>query len=88
MSVTPADPDALRVSARTIQRLAMSLGGCQALELHRRAGTEVWRGPLASACRDDLVMIRRRLLAAQDELLHAARRLSRLAAEADTLARR
>jgi hypothetical protein len=33
-------------------------------------------------------MIRRRLLAAQDELLHAARRLSRLADEADTLARR
>lgn len=73
----------LRTRAHHLRGLATQLIACSVGDLSRRAGDEVWRGPLADRCRDELVAARRRLDVAADELRHHALVLDRRADEAD-----
>lgn len=81
------DSSHLRDRARSLRRLAASVRDCGATQLWRRAGPDTWVGPVAQACHDDLLAIRRRLLTAGDELDAQARRLE-ADAEAAELAER
>lgn len=84
---TPDPIAVLRERARSLRRLAASLDASGAGALWRRAGTDTWEGPLARACLDDLLVIRRRLTEARDDLTVAARRLDAQADAADVAAR-
>ncbi len=62
----------LRARAQQLRRFAGLLAERSIADLRRRAGDDVWRGPLADRCRDDLAMAQCRLDSAADELrLHA-----------------
>ncbi len=71
----------LRARARSLRDLRRRVEASPALDLHRRAGPDTWRGPSSRACADDLAVLRARLLAAADHLAAEARRLDRLASE-------
>lgn len=73
----------LRARADRARRAANELRTSPALDLHRRSLTEVWQGPVAQRCVDDLIVARRQLLAASDTLVAIATRLDRLAEQAE-----
>jgi hypothetical protein len=83
-----ADPVAhqLRVRAAVLRTLASSISTCDAVELRRRAGDDVWIGPTAARCHDDLTALGRRLVDAAEQLTQRARLLDRRAAELEVLA--
>jgi hypothetical protein len=74
----------LRAQATRVRRVANELGASPALELHRRSLTDVWQGPVAQRCLDDLVLVRCRLESASDSLRALAVRLDRLAEQAES----
>jgi len=81
MANTPADQ--LRTRATTLRAFATQLRGLDALDLVRRAGADTWLGPSAEQCRAELLGARRELQRAGDEVLIAAHRLERRAADLD-----
>jgi hypothetical protein len=76
-SPLPPSPHALelRHRAQVLRRLGQRLGDTPATTLALRAGPEVWAGPAAQQCLDDLRRMARSLLAAADAAFSAARRL-------------
>lgn len=66
-----------------MRRLAGLLAERSVADLRRRAGDDVWRGPLADRCRDDLTMAQCRLDSAADELRLHALLMERRAEEAE-----
>ena len=84
MPPTPTSPDALRSRAAQLRTTASILDGADALDLHRRAGEDVWLGPTARHCRDDLVTLRHLLLTAGTELRAQARALETRASVLET----
>lgn len=82
------DPAAtvLRGRARTLRRLGAALLDAEASRLHLRAGPEVWSGPAAATCLDELQVLRRRLADARDDLERRAIRLEAQAARLDAVA--
>lgn len=68
---TPAELE----RAVELRRLARELQNLRVLDLYRRAGPEVWVGPVAQQCLDQLTNYRRLILIEADGLLAAARRL-------------
>lgn len=74
---------ALRARATSLRRLATRLAAHDLGEVRRRAGDDVWRGPLADRCRDEVSSAQRRLDAAVDDLRRHALVLERHADEAD-----
>ncbi|MEX0847089.1 MAG: hypothetical protein WD023_04850 [Ilumatobacteraceae bacterium] len=83
------DPAAalLRTRARNLRRLGTALLETQAARLHRRSGPEVWSGPAAATCLDELQLLGRRLADARDDLERRAIRLDEQAARLDAIAR-
>jgi hypothetical protein len=74
---------ALRARATGLRRLATRLVELDLREIRRRAGDDVWRGPLADRCRDEAYVAQRRLELAVDDLRRHALILERQADEAD-----
>jgi hypothetical protein len=79
--VIPSSPEpaALRARASGLRTAARSLYTSPIVDLHLRAGTDVWIGPTASDCQADLVSMGRRITDAADELVRRARRLEQQA---------
>ena len=78
-----AQIEALRARASALRQLARHLDECAVHRLTQRAGTDVWAGPLAQQCLDELSGARRRLNRASDTCRAGAVRLE---AQADQLA--
>ncbi|MCU1359887.1 MAG: hypothetical protein JWN99_1176 [Ilumatobacteraceae bacterium] len=58
----------------------------EAVGLRLRAGLDVWMGPTATRCHDDLTALGRRLTSAGDDLIARARSLERRALALDFVA--
>ncbi|MCX6520087.1 MAG: hypothetical protein NTZ21_05445 [Actinobacteria bacterium] len=77
---------ALRARATGLRRLATQLTERDLRNLYdvrRRAGDDVWRGPLPDRCRDEVLVAQRRLDLAVDDLRRHALVLERQADEID-----
>ncbi len=74
---------ALRARATSLRRLATQLAERDLREIRRRAGDDVWRGPLADRHRDEVLIAQRRLDIVVDDLRRHALVLERQADEAD-----
>lgn len=72
----------LRRRAQALRRLGRQLASTPATTLALRAGPDVWTGPVAQQCTDDLAALTRALSAAAEQ---ATLRALRLEAEADRL---
>ncbi|MEI6401170.1 MAG: hypothetical protein WCP59_03180 [Actinomycetota bacterium] len=70
-----------------LRRLGQHLGDTPATMLALRAGPEVWAGPAAQQCLDELRQITRDLRAAASAAFAAARRLEAQADHYDTTRR-
>lgn len=83
-----SDPAAreLRQRAVALRTLATSIAMCDAVDLRRRAGDDVWIGPTAASCLDELTSLGRRLVGAADQLQRRASTLDRRAAELEVIA--
>jgi hypothetical protein len=79
--------DQLRARARALRQLAGRVPVTEVGDALARADEDTWRGPLATACRDDLAAIRRSLDDAMVELRAAASWLDRRATEIEQAAR-
>lgn len=81
-STLPPHPHALelRRRAQVLRRLGRLLGDTPATALALRAGPEVWAGPAAQQCLDDLRRLAVGLRRAADEAIAAAHRLETRAA--------
>jgi hypothetical protein len=77
----------LRQRATQLRTVAAKIEGTPALDLHRRAGDDVWRGPTPLRCLNDLLLMRADLLRAGDDLRGAARQLDDRAEQLDAAAR-
>ena len=88
-SILPPHPHALelRRRAQVLRRLGRQLGDTPATALALRAGPEVWAGPAAQQCLDDLRRLTSALRRAADDALVAARRLEARAVLAEEAAR-
>lgn len=64
----------LRQRAMALRRFAAEIEITDAVTLWRQAGGDVWIGPTADACGNDLRLVRGDLLGAVDGLRAAARR--------------
>jgi hypothetical protein len=82
----PDDADQLRHRASVLRAFATDIESAGLLDLGALAGIDTWIGPTAEACRSDLAIIHRDLLAASVELRRAARVLERQAADQAALA--
>ena len=80
-SATPQD---LRARAVAIRSVAKVLDSAQVLDLHRRAGPDVWLGPTPTECLDSLVRMRTVITGAATDLRAAAHNLE---SRAEQLAR-
>lgn len=76
----------LRRRAVALRTLATSIDTCGAVDLRRRATVDVWIGPTAASCHDELTSLGRRLLDAADQLQRRASALDRQAAELEVIA--
>ena len=81
MPPSPTTPDELRQRASTLRTIASKIDCTRALDLHRRAGDNTWRGPTPQHCLDDLLQMRVELLAAAEDLRVSARTLDMRAAQ-------
>jgi hypothetical protein len=82
----PISPDQLHDRAAALRRLALRIEQSPALDLHRRAGEDVWVGPTPAHCHEELLDLRRQLLAAADDLRDRAQMLDARAAQLAGLA--
>ena len=62
------------------------MASSQVVDLRRRAGRDVWLGPTATRCHDDLTTIGRQVVRAADDLVVRARALERRALELEIVA--
>ncbi len=83
MPPSPTTPDQLRQRASMLRTIASKIECTRALDLHRRAGDDVWRGPTPQHCLDDLLQMRVDLLGAAEDLRDGARTLDMRAAQID-----
>jgi hypothetical protein len=81
MPTSPPDPHVLRGRATALRRLSLAITTSEAIDLRHRAGDEVWIGPTATRCADDLIALGRRLQATGDDLVLRAKALERRAFE-------
>lgn len=81
MPTSPPDPEVLRRRATALRRLAISITASEAIDLRRRADDQVWIGPTATRCWDELAAMGRRLKHAGDDLVVRAKVLERRALE-------
>lgn len=79
--------DQLRQRATQLRMTASKIETTPALEVYRRAGDDVWRGPTPTRCLDDLVRMRADLLRAADDLRDTARLLDQRADQIEADAR-
>ena len=86
MPSTTVDSQVLRRRASTLRSLADTIAGSQAVDLRRRAADDVWLGPTATRCHDDLTQLGRSLGRAADDLVMRARTLERRALELELVA--
>jgi hypothetical protein len=86
MPPSSVDADALRRRATNLRHLANVMSTTDAVDLRLRADADVWLGPTATRCFDDLAMLGRRLVGAADELIVRARALERRAIALDVVA--
>lgn len=86
MPTSSVDAEVLRRRAAALRRLAHSVSTSEAIDLRLRAGADVWIGPTATRCLDDLTTAGRRLVGAADDLIVRARGLERRALELETVA--
>lgn len=83
MPPTPPSPHALRERANQLRTVASTLERGGAIDLHRRAGDDVWTGPTPRRCHDDLITLGHLVLLAGRDLRAAAHELDRRAAALD-----
>jgi hypothetical protein len=69
----------LRTRAAALRKLSAALDSSRMIDLHRRAGEDVWLGPTASRCRDDLQQLARTLATEAADLVVRARTLEQRA---------
>lgn len=81
MPTSPPDAEVLRRRATALRRLSLAITSSEAIDLRLRAGDEVWIGPTATRCSNDLIAIGRRLTRAGDDLILRAKALERRAFE-------
>jgi hypothetical protein len=86
MPTSSVDADVLRRRARTLRHLADSVTTSEAAGLRVRADADVWIGPTATRCADDLTALGHRLTRAADDLIQRARALERRALALDIVA--
>jgi hypothetical protein len=86
MPATTVDSQALRRRALTLRTLADSISTSNAVDLRRRAEDDVWLGPTATRCHDDLTELGRQMGRASDDLVVRARALERRALELEIVA--
>jgi hypothetical protein len=76
---TAAQVEQLRATARRLHSVVGLIGDSRGLTVYNLAGSDTWIGPTPQACSDALLEIRGKLLADQQTLTDAARRLERRA---------
>lgn len=86
MPTSPPDAEVLRRRATALRRLSVAITTSEAIDLRLRAGDEVWIGPTATRCADDLIAIGRRLTRAGEGLVVRAKALERRALELELVA--
>jgi hypothetical protein len=86
MPTSSVDAEVLRRRALTLRRLSDSMSTSEAVDLRVRAGADVWIGPTATRCYDDLTALGRVLVRAADDLIVRARALERRALELEIVA--
>ena len=77
----------LRQRASLLRTTASKLEAALALDLYRRAGDDVWRGPTPTRCLADLLQMRAELQRVAADLRIAARLLDQRAEQLDIEAR-
>lgn len=77
----------LRQRATALRTTAIKIESALALDLYRRAGDDVWRGPTPTRCLEELLQMRADLLRAADDLRDAATVLDQRAEQLDAQAR-
>jgi hypothetical protein len=87
MTLTGSASDQLRSRASNLRALARRLNALRVLDCYRSAGSETWVGPSPQRCDDMLRRIPVTLRAEADSLSIEARRIDRLADEAEARAR-
>lgn len=80
-------PHHLRARAAVLRRVATAIDGCGARSLRWRAGTDVWIGPTATACLEDVTLHGILLTREVEDLRAAARALEAEAAALELAAR-
>lgn len=80
MTAPSPEVEILRARAAGLRKLAGRLQASPVVDLHRRAGTDVWLGPTAFECHDELITLGRRITDAADDLVWSARSLEQQAA--------
>jgi hypothetical protein len=77
----------LRQRASVLRTTASKISSSAALDLYRRAGDDVWRGPTPTRCLDELLQMRTDLQRAADDLRDAATQLDQRAEQLEALVR-
>jgi hypothetical protein len=86
MPTTTVDSELLRRRALGLRRLSDSMSISEIVDLRTRAGSDVWSGPTATRCHDELTDLGRRVTSAADALILRARSLERRALELEIVA--
>jgi hypothetical protein len=86
MPATTVDSELLRRRALGLRQLSVSMAASQVVDVRTRAGGDVWLGPTATRCHDDLTDLGRRVTRAADTLIMNARSLERRALELEIAA--
>jgi hypothetical protein len=75
----------LRGRAASLRQLARAMSAAEVVSLRRRAESDVWIGPTATRCHDELTELGRRILRAADDLVRHAHALERRALELEAV---
>jgi hypothetical protein len=86
MRATTVDSEVLRSRALGLRRLSASMAASEVVGVGVRAGSDVWLGPTATRCHDELTELGRRVTRASDVLIENARSLERRALELEIVA--
>jgi hypothetical protein len=86
MPPSSVDADVLRRRATSLRHLADAMSTSDAVDLRLRADADVWIGPTATRCFEDLAILGRRLTGAADQLIVRAKALEHRAVALDVVA--
>jgi hypothetical protein len=86
MPTTTVDSELLRRRALGLRQLSASMAAGEIVDLRTRAGGDVWLGPTATRCHDELTELGRRVSRAAESLIVSARALERRAFELEVVA--